>query len=144
MGSTPNFVVIIGESALFDGTNGRFFRIEVLFVLTIKIKIVFNLFNETFLPSFIGIGGVGLRSSSVYNTKVNLSLNSIQNLTFGFDGTFLVIGLFARPLFPAGRSGVPCFGFLLSCVSYIEVKEFKKVRKANKCHLFMSTSFRSH
>jgi hypothetical protein len=53
------------------------------------------------------------------------------NLTFGFVGIFLVMGLFARPLFPMGRSGVPGFGFLLSCVSYIEVKEFKKVRKAN-------------
>jgi hypothetical protein len=30
--------MIIGESALLDGTNGRFFKIEALFVLTIKIK----------------------------------------------------------------------------------------------------------
>ncbi len=36
VGSAPNLAIIIGESALFDGTNGRFFKIEVLFVLTIK------------------------------------------------------------------------------------------------------------
>ncbi len=36
VGSVPNFAVIIGESALFDGANGRFFKIDVLFVLTIK------------------------------------------------------------------------------------------------------------
>jgi hypothetical protein len=30
--------MIIGESALFDGANGRFFKIDALLVLTIQIK----------------------------------------------------------------------------------------------------------
>lgn len=67
-----------------------------------------------------------------------------MKFTLVFDGNFLVEGLLAKPLFPAGRSGVPCLGFLLSCVSYIKVKAFKKERNTKKCHLFMSTSFRSH
>jgi hypothetical protein len=37
VGWAPNLAVSIGESALFDGTNGRFFKIEALFVFAIKI-----------------------------------------------------------------------------------------------------------
>ena len=38
VGAAPSFVVSMGESALLDGANGRFFRMEALFVLTKKRK----------------------------------------------------------------------------------------------------------
>lgn len=71
VGSAPNLAVIIGESALFDGANGRFFKIDALLVLTIQIKKRHcHWFNWKILPSLIRTGGVGLRSSSVYNIKI--------------------------------------------------------------------------
>lgn len=108
-GSAVNFPVTIGESALFDGANGRFFKIEVLFALTETNNYRDGWSSslewlQIYLPSLASTGGVGRRFSS----------------SFSFGGIFFVLAesaLVVDALLPAGRSGVPCFAFLLSCVS---------------------------
>lgn len=110
VGSGANLFDIKGESALLEGANGRFFKIDVLLLFT----------------SLIRVGaGVGLRSSSAWNKKCSNMVTCVSpmrscSLTFVFDGTLRWLGLRASALLPAGRSGVPCFCFLLSCKSCFE------------------------
>lgn len=52
VGSAANLVEIMGESALFEGAKGRFFKIEVLLLFTSLIILI-----------VVGVGA-GFRSSS--------------------------------------------------------------------------------